>query len=152
MKKLLGILVIAGLAACNNDTGMHHHDNASAPKNAGDSLYKEVMEGHDVGMNKRGQLEQIKNKAQAALDSISKLPEKAQQEAAPLKAKLESLKQEASDAWAGMEKWMEEFKINQTDDTAKNRIEYLTTEKLKIDKVKEAILNSLNKADSLFKK
>ena len=46
---------------------------------------------------------------------------------------------------------MEEFNMDSAVNDAKQRIDYLGSEKLKVTKVKEAILNSLQKADSLIK-
>jgi hypothetical protein len=46
---------------------------------------------------------------------------------------------------------MDEFNVDSAIDNAKERVKYLEDEKLKVTKVKEAILNSLQKADSLLK-
>jgi len=46
---------------------------------------------------------------------------------------------------------MDEFNMDSLTNNAKERIKYLTDEKLKVSKVKESILNSLQKADSLVK-
>jgi Fe2+ or Zn2+ uptake regulation protein len=46
---------------------------------------------------------------------------------------------------------MDEFNVDSAIDNAKERIKYLEEEKLKVTKVKEAILSSLQKADSLLK-
>jgi hypothetical protein len=46
---------------------------------------------------------------------------------------------------------MDEFNVDSAIDNAKERVRYLEDEKLKVNKVKDAILNSLQKADSLLK-
>jgi hypothetical protein len=151
MKKLLGFVLAAALAACNNG-GTHDHDHASAPMNAGDSLYQYVDDAHMYAMGKMGKIEGVKKQVQSVLDSIAKLPEAAQKQAAPLKAQLDSLKAQAEYATYAMDKWMTEFDVKAAEDTTVKRIEYLTNEKLKVDKIKEAFTKALSKADSVFKK
>jgi hypothetical protein len=51
-----------------------------------------------------------------------------------------------------MDKWMVEFSMDSMKNNVEQRINYLTEEKLKVGKVKDAILNSLAQADSLLKK
>ncbi len=85
------------------------------------------------------------------LDSIEKLPVKARQAAAPLKIKLDSLQKDLSYAEFAMNKWMNEFNMDSAINNAEERINYLQSEKLKVAKVKEAILGSLQKADSVLK-
>ena len=65
--------------------------------------------------------------------------------------KLDSLKSDLSYAEFAMNKWMDEFNVDSAIDDAKERIKYLEEERLKVTKVKEAILSSLQKADSLLK-
>ena len=65
--------------------------------------------------------------------------------------KLDSLQKELSYAEFAMNKWMEEFNMDSALNNAKERIDYLHSEKLKVTKVKESILSSLQKADSLIK-
>ncbi|MBL7707425.1 MAG: viral A-type inclusion protein [Chitinophagaceae bacterium] len=150
MKKLILLLVSTFLLfACNNDD--KHNHTGSAPKTEADSLMHDVMEGHDVGMGKMPKLSAAQKQAQQWLDSIAKLPAKAQQAAAPLKAKIDSLAKDLSYAEFAMNKWMEEFNMDSSLDNAEQRIKYLADEKMKVGKVKEAILGSLAKADSLLK-
>lgn len=149
MKKLLlsffaGSLLI--LAACNNETKI-----ADDLKVKADALEKEVLEGHDIAMPKSMKIPDIQKKAQALLDSIGKLPVKAQEAAAPLKTKLEEVKKDLSYAENAMDKWMTEYNFDSAKNNLEQRIKYLTDEKLKVDKVKEAVLGSLAKADSLLK-
>jgi hypothetical protein len=51
-----------------------------------------------------------------------------------------------------MNTWMEEFNVDSARDNQEVRLTYLKTEQEKVDKVKNAILESLRVADSLFKK
>ncbi len=50
-----------------------------------------------------------------------------------------------------MDKWMAEFNMDSAKEDMEKRVQYLLDEKMKVGKVKDAILNSLNKADSLLK-
>jgi hypothetical protein len=154
MKKIVPLLFATILfLACNNDKkeGGHNHHTKGAPKTQEDSLMADVMDGHDVGMAKYGKLEAMEKKVKTAIDSISKLPAKAQQAAAPYKAQLDSVGKDLSYAIFAMDKWMEEFEMDSAKADMQQRIKYLTDEKLKVGKVKEAILNSLEKATLLFK-
>lgn len=157
MKKFILLLAAAAffLTACNNDKkdsdAGHHNHSKNTPQTQEDSLMADVMDGHDAGMAKYGKLQMMEKKVKASLDSISKLPAKAREELAPYKAKLDSVAADLSYAIFAMDKWMEEFDMDSAKDNIENRIKYLLDEKMKVGKVKEAILNSLSKADSLLK-
>jgi len=111
----------------------------------------DVMDGHDVGMAKYGKLNAMQNTVQAALDSIAKLPVKAREAAAPYKAKLEGVSKDLNYALAAMDKWMNEFNMDSAVNNMQERVKYLTDEKWKVGKIKEAIIGSLNKADSVLR-
>ena len=144
--------VIVSIVACN-DAGKEHtgHGKGNEPKTQADSLMKDVMDGHNIGMAKMGKLTRAEQTTRRLLDSIAKLPAKARQAAEPLKTKLDSLQKELSYAEFAMNKWMEEFNMDSAISDAKERINYLGAEKLKVTKVKEAILSGLQKADSLIR-
>lgn len=156
MKKNLvtGLLALCILAACNNHKEGEGHGGhgKGTPQTKEDSLMADVMDGHDAGMAKYGKLQAMEKKARAAIDSIARLPLKVQQELAPYKIKLDSLAADLSYAIFAMDKWMEEFSMDSAKGNPEARIRYLQDEKMKVGKVKEAILNSLGKADSLLKK
>jgi hypothetical protein len=139
------ILIIA--VACNNSGKTATND---LEKQA-DSLYKDVMHGHDMGMAKGPAVEKATEWAQKAIDSISKLPAAAQQAAAGYKQQLDSLLKDLNYADFSMNKWMEEMKWDPSKIELNERIKYYTEEKMKVEKVKDAIFNSLAKADSLLK-
>lgn len=146
---LLGMISAVG---CNDAANEHKglgKDNE--PKTEADSLMNDVMDGHNIGMAKMGRLTRAEQTTRRLLDSIAKLPAKARQAAGPLKTKLDSLQKDLSYAEFAMTKWMDEFNMDSAVNDAKQRIDYLGSEKLKVTKVKEAILNSLEKADSLIK-
>ena len=157
MKKLFIVALIAGifsLVACNNSDKKHEGHSGhttDAPKTQVDSLFADVMDGHDVGMAKMGKIRAMQNEVKRVLDSIAALPAKAKQAAAPLKVKLDSLASDLNYAQMAMDKWMSEFNMDSAVNNVQERIKYLSDEKLKVGKVKEAILSGLQKADSLLK-
>ena len=157
MKELLTFLLLTALintTSCNNSEseGDHSGHNAKEPKTKADSLMMQVMEGHDAVMPKMGKVRGAQKEAQRLLDSVSALPAKAQEAAKTLKQELETLINELNYADFAMDKWMVEFNMDSAKDNMEQRIQYLTDEKMKVTKVKEAVLNGLAKADSLLKK
>lgn len=145
---LAGWVLLA--AACNSsgeDPGNH-----IPVKTKADTLLDKVNDDHNFGMARMGRLTRAQQEATRLLDSLNKLPAKARQAAIPYKTKLESLQRDLDYADFSMNKWMNEFKWDSVFANAKEKISYLETEKEKVTKVKEAILNSLQKADSLLKK
>lgn len=153
MKKLLFILpalLFIFLIACN-DTDKKPEETIDPMKAQADSLQKEVVDGHDIAMPKSMRIPALQKETRRLIDSIGKLPAKVQKEAAPYKAKLEYLLTDLDNAHSSMAKWMDEFNLDSAANNLEQRINYLTEEKLKVDKVKEAVLGSLAKADSLLK-
>lgn len=152
LKLLIAAMAVLAFMSCNNEKKEEHNGHGKhEPANRADSLMADVMDGHDAGMAKYGKLQAMEKKVKATLDSIAKLPAKAKQELAPYKARLDSAAADLSYALFAMDKWMEEFDMDSAKDNMEARIRYLLDEKMKVGKVKEAILNSLGKADSLLK-
>lgn len=142
------------IIACNNSDEHANHDTAKStePAAQADSLFKEVMHGHDEAMAAQmTKMEKAKATVQQMIDSIGKLPAKAKEEAAPYKEKLNLVLQDLNDAGNKMNTWMVDFNIDSAKDNIEQRIKYLTEEKLKVNDVKDAIFKSINKADSLIK-
>ena len=155
MKKMFFVIAVTASGICISCNNSANEENKSpageTSRTEAQTLWKEVMEGHDIGMAKMGRLTRAEQTTRRMLDSIAKLPAKAKEAAAPLKVKLDSLQKELSRAEVAMNKWMAEFNIDSAENDMKRRIEYLTSEKLKVTKVKESILTGLEKADSLLK-
>lgn len=150
-KMILAVATAFVFAACNNEKKEDHTGHGmNDMKTQEDSLMADVMDGHNVGMAKYGKLEAMQKKVKEAIDSISKLPAKAQQELAPYKTKLDSAAADLSYALYAMDTWMGEFNMDSAKENMEARIKYLLNEKMKVGKVKEAILGSLAKADSLL--
>lgn len=145
MVRLFVLFVSLSLFACGNN------ENKSPETVKADSLFRDVMDGHDIGMAKMGRLTRAEQTARRMLDSIQKLPSRAREAAEPLRVRLDSLQKDLSYAEFAMNKWMNEFNIDSAVGNVKQRIEYLESEKIKVQKVKEAIVGGLEKADSILK-
>ena len=151
MKKIiLPLAILFTIAACNT-TDKKAGDKTNAPKTQTDSLLKEIDDGHILGMSKIGKLHITKQQVQGVIDSIGKLPAKVQQAAAPYLEQLKNAIKDLDYADMAMEKWMMEYDEDSAKEKVNERIDYLLNEKLKVSKMKEAILNSLHKGDSLLK-
>ncbi len=154
---ILPLAALSIMAACNNSKEDKKHEDHTGhkkeiPATKQDSLMADVMAGHDAVMPKIGTVKTAQKEAQRLMDSISRLPAKAQDAAASLKAQLQTLINDLNYADFAMDKWMVEFGMDSLKNNVEERIKYLTDEKMKVGKVKDAILNSLAKADSLLKK
>ncbi|OQP45762.1 hypothetical protein [Niastella populi] len=140
-------------SACNNGANSgestEHKSGPPAPKNREDSLFREVMEGHDAGMAKTGKLRGNIKETQRQLDSIGKLP--ASRVNAAYKQSLVDLQTALNKANTEMNAWMEGFKVDTLSDNKELRIKYLEEEKAKVTVVKELIFSALNQADSVLK-
>jgi hypothetical protein len=148
MKKLLlPLAALCILASCKSGADKSSGNELDEKAN---QLQKEVLAEHDIAMPKSMKIPDLQKEVTRLLDSLAQLPAKAKEAAAPLAAKLEGLKAELSYAETAMDKWMTEFSLDSFKKNAENRIKYLAEEKLKVGKVKEAVLNGLAKADSLL--
>jgi hypothetical protein len=156
MHRLIVYISIAGcLAQACQDSA--HHDTATRKdgyttelKTKEDSLYHDVMQGHDIGMAKMGKLRKYLGQIQHSLDSLQKLPAKSID--AKYQQALVDLQEDLNYADYSMNTWMEEFKVDSATGNPDLRVKYLQHEKEKVTKVKESILGSLQRADSLLKK
>ena len=101
-------------------------------------------------MAKMRKLDAMQNEVQKLLDSIAKLPARAKTMLAPYKAKMEGVLEDLKSAKSGMEEWMDKFNMDSAINNMEQRIKYLRDEKFKISAIKENILHSLQKADSLI--
>ncbi len=147
----IGITCLLIMACNDGATDTPRTDGFSAkPLTREDSLHKEVMDGHDVGMAKMGRVRKYLAQIQQQLDSISKLPVK-QADNQYVQA-LTALQQELKKAESGMNTWMEEYQDDSARTNETLRIQYLEAEKEKVQAVKTQILQSLQRADSLLLK
>lgn len=153
MKKIgliLPLLLILAITGCKSSGDKSKEGDKSQQAKA-DSLQDEVVEGHNVGMAKTSLLVRAQKETERLIDSIEKLPAKARKAAEPYKDRLNSLKKDLEKAHNDMEEWMSHVNLDSAKDNLEQRIKYLGQEKIKINKVKEGILESLQKADSVIK-
>lgn len=149
MNKILPALIfLTTIIACNNNDG--HKSSDKTPKTLEDSLIRDIDDGHIVGMSKMAKLHKAQQNVKRALDSIAVLPTKTQQTAAEYVAELNKAAEELNYADFAMEKWMTEYNPDSSIKDKEKRLLYLQDEQMKVGKMKSAILNSLQKADSLL--
>lgn len=117
-----------------------------------DSLMHEVLQQHDIGMAKMSKLSGARTRIQQALDSLSKLQGEAQHSSEAYKNQLDSVLNRLTVANGDMETWMDEFNMDSLKDNKEEQAKYLESEKMKIAKVNEAMISSLQKADSLLER
>jgi len=139
-------------AACNNNTADKPRTDAFSekPLSREDSLEKEVMAGHDTAMAKMGRVRKYLALIAHQHDSISKLP--ARQQNQDYQEELMELEQVLNYAAYSMDTWMGAYAIDSARGNQALRIQYLESEKKKVDTVKRLILESIQQADSVLKK
>jgi len=145
MRIVVLLIVAGGFVACQNNSGHATGEQAKV-----DTLLKEVIKGHDVGMAKMKALRTAIAGTQAKLDSLNALP--ASKVDAAYQQALIDLQEDLNYAEYGMNQWMNEFKLDSAEDNSELRLQYLESEKEKVFKVRDNILNGLARADSLLKK
>jgi hypothetical protein len=149
MKKILPLTAFVCLFMSCNNSG---NNNNKTTKTHSDSLMDEVMEDHNIGMAKMSKMGEAEKKVQQAIDSIAKLPPNLQKNSSTYKMQLDSILNRLKYANYAMDRWMEEFNMDSAANNEEKRIEYLDSEKIKISKVKDAMISSLRRTDSLLKK
>jgi hypothetical protein len=145
------LLLFACKEASKQDNSADRKDGFSEkPVKLEDSLLKEVLDGHDVGMARMGKISKYLKQIQAELDSMVKLPAKSINK--DYQQALIDLQEDLNYAQFGMNEWMDKFALDTLSDKPELRIKYLENEKMIVGKVKENILSGLARADSLFQK
>lgn len=150
MRTVLFFIIIAfGFMSCNNNEEEVRKDGFTPVlKTQEDSLFHDVMKGHDIGMAKMGRLSKSINLIQQEIDSLDLLKETSS--IAERKKNLQEVRNYLQQADEGMYKWMAEFKTDSGENSSQVRIKYLESEKIKVEKVKTDILESLKLADSIL--
>lgn len=152
LKQLIFVFLVVSACACKDTSEQAERKDGFTPllKTKEDSLYHDVMQGHDIGMAKMSTLRKQINKVQHELDSINKLSAKKIDQ--QYKQALIDLQEDLSYADNAMFTWMQEFEVDSARSDKDKRLAYLESEKIKVGKVRDNILNSLRRADSLFGK
>ncbi|MBX2925799.1 MAG: hypothetical protein KF746_26630 [Chitinophagaceae bacterium] len=145
------ILIISGFLffGCNSGTNHeneHGENNASVAKTLSDSLYKSVMEGHDRGMAKMGEIVRYKKLAQQKKDALTQLKSKGTLQLSTLDSVIHDLDY----AETIMNKWMHEFDPDKAGNTEEEKTVFYKKEKEKVDTVEARINNSIQKARQIF--
>lgn len=151
MKPLLTFTAVLCLFACKNTSSEPDRKDGYTVvlKTKEDSLYHQVMQGHDVGMAKIGALRKHLRQIQHELDSMNKLP--ARKIDKTYRDALIGLQEDLNYADYSMNTWMTEFKADSAREDKDKRLSYLESEKIKVEKVRENILTGMERADSLLK-
>ncbi len=151
MKSLLILPMLLCFISCSDNTKHHDRKDGYTPilKTKEDSLFQQVIHGHDIGMAKMGRIRKHLKQIQQELDSLNKLPEKSIDQ--NYQQALIDLQEDLNYADYSMYTWMDEFKADTITEYKAKRLAYLESEKTKVEKVKENILNGLQRADSLLK-
>jgi hypothetical protein len=131
--------------ACNENGSKQAELKAQA-----DSLFKIVMRGHDAGMANMSKLSRKITQVQHELDSLAQLS--SSKIDTVYRGRLLTLKEDLGYAEMGMNKWMEDFEVYKYKDSFDLRVKYLESERDKVAIIRDSILNSLRRADSLIKK
>jgi hypothetical protein len=129
---LITLFIIALLLSCNTQNQGNNFDKAE----------NEVMAIHDEIMPKMGEIMELKSNLKEklkAIDSTSK-------EFGILKPKIDSLNWLLDQAENGMMDWMSQYDADSLKALSKEEgIKYLTSQKMKIDSVKQMTLQNLEK-------
>lgn len=148
MKNCAWIPILFLVMACNNSGNGH----GGSAKTHADSLMDDVMQGHNLGMAKMNRVSEAQKRIQQSIDSLEKLPAATQKSEAVYKMRLDSVLNRLKFADFAMNKWMEEFNMDSSLNDEAKRTEYLESEKIKIAKVNDAMINGLSEADSVLVK
>jgi len=141
MKNVLILTLILTLAACSQKQQEHNHDDHAhdAPYGeANQALYDEVMKVHDEVMPKMNDLYKMKQDIQKKLDETKDLSDEKKKELEQTIARLDS-------ASNGMMVWMRQFNPVPDSLGEEKAREYLEDEMERVKKVKEDILEALEK-------
>ncbi|WP_114790254.1 viral A-type inclusion protein [Niabella yanshanensis] len=142
--RFYSIAFIALLATSCNSGGSA---DAEPQKSLSDSLLQQVLDGHDVAMPKMMKLQRLQKDAQAEIDSLKKTPGNTSRIAL-----LDSTIKNLSYADVAMHEWMEGFKYDSLKDNEPARVDYLKIQLASVNEMKEVVLSSIAKADSVLAK
>lgn len=148
---MFAAFILLILAACNNADKKHEGHVKDDPKLRADSLYDQLIDEHNVGMKDWMRIEDRKKQITKLLDSLGTLPAKANAGIEEFKNKLREASTGLQTAYDQMDTWMSSMNLDSAKNDLQQRIKYLTEENGRARQVNEAILKSLQKADSLLK-
>jgi flagellar capping protein FliD len=148
IKSFIPALLVIFLISCGGDSEDRKDGYSETSRNPEDSLFQEVMDGHDSAMAKMGKLSGYRKQLDKKIDSLKDVKSSAK---AKLEDKFTKLNAELKEAQDEMNTWMQEFSIDSAQDDMTRRLEYLKSEKFKVEKVKKKIFTAVEKADSVLR-
>ena len=151
MKSLFLFLpvIVVFLSSCREKSpGESSASNQPRAASTEDSLFHEVLKGHDEGMAKISRIRKYSSRLNAVIDSIKTNSIGNKSELSTLQRVKDSL----DAANAAMFTWMDGFKADTLTGMGAERIRYLHTQKASVTIVRDQIKNSLRLYDSLDKK
>mgnify|MGYP001546894712 CR=1 FL=1 len=151
-RSLITSLSILLLLACNNSSSDQEKGNVSnIPQTKSDSLYQDVMKGHERGMGRFGELHRYEALLSQMVDSLARVNGKSPESKA-FRWQMDSALTHLKNAENAMNQWMEEFDPNKEGKTENEKIDFYSAEKNKVIRVEELINNSLDQAKKLTNK
>lgn len=146
INRVVLLSMTALLFACGSGSpGDTHHNNSSIPRSKSDSIYREVMAGHDLAMKKMGTIARYSTLIQQYKDSLAKTGSKNM----PAKSALDSALQGLTAADEAMNKWMVEFDPDKAGADEPAKLIYYTNEKEKITEVEKKMDSSIAVAQKI---
>lgn len=123
------LFVCVLLFACGGGSpGEATRNNSSIPKSKSDSIYKSIMDGHDLAMKKMGAIARYTSLIKQYQDSLIKTGSKD----ILMNATLDSALQKLAEADEAMNKWMVEFDPDKAGTEELLKIAFYTREREKI--------------------
>lgn len=150
MKTIFACVLILGLLGCGSEEQGPERKDGFTPvlETREDSLFHDVMEGHDEGMAKMGKLMRYQRFTRASIDSLNQLPN---EKVSPgVIGRYSQLLQKLVLADDAMNQWMGNFKADTLKDNIPARERYLLSEKLKVEQVRDLILDAERIGDSAY--
>lgn len=133
------------LACGSGSVGDAAQNNSSIPKSKSDSIYKSIMDGHDLAMKKMGAIAQYSNLIKQYKDSLIK---RSSQDILK-NASLDSALQELTAADDAMNKWMVEFDPDKAGADEPAKLQFFTREMEKITAVELRMDSSIALAQKI---
>jgi len=137
-------LFVGAFAACAGSTESEEAGTSNALGSPVDSLFHEVMDGHDAGMAKVGRLRKYSQQLAHQIDSITKSSNSSSNI-----TELQRVKDSLDRAHAAMFEWMDGFKADTLTASTDRRMQYLQAQKTSVLLVRDRIMNSIRLYDSL---
>jgi len=144
LMRIITIALVCSIAMACNNSG----ESGEPAKSLSDSLLQQVLDGHDVAMPKMMKLQRLQKEANAEMDSLKKLPGNHKARIALLDSTIKNLDY----ADVTMNVWMEGFRYDSLKNNEPARIDYLKIQLVEVNKVKDIVLSSIEKADSVLAK